>query len=96
MSNSIAIQLSDGSEIVVEKYKAGEDFPEEFVIYLKDEDGIITQDICLIRSHYEYKDNKSCINESLIDCLIWSDEYNEDYTHKFIIPKYVIDIGEQQ
>lgn len=88
MNNTIVMKLPNGNEIVAEKYKADADFPEELTIYLRDKDGTIIQDICLVRSHYEYNNSKVRIDYPLIDCLVWADEDNEDYTDKFIIPQY--------
>lgn len=93
MNNIITMTLSNGNELVVEKYRADKDFPEEIGIFIKDKYGIIVQDICLVRPHYEYN-NQIDISNTLIDCLVWSDQYNEDYTHKFIIPQYQEEEGD--
>ena len=58
----------------------------EFSIHLEEkETGLIHQDIALVRAS---------VNEDLqpipdsIDCLVWGDYEDEDYTHKFAIKLY--------
>ena len=58
----------------------------EFSIHLEEkETGLIHQDIALVRAS---------VNEDLqpipdsIDCLVWSNCDDEDYTHKFVIKLY--------
>lgn len=55
------------------------EIPIELNVYLTDSDGKIIQDICLVRPSENTED---------IECLVWSDEYDEDYSHKFIISQY--------
>jgi len=71
------------ANLVVEKY-AGEF--NEFVVYLADKaDNCITQDIALVRRAKNTDDSAL----AAIECLVWSDHNNEDYTHKFLIKQYL-------
>lgn len=78
MGNSITIKLADGKEIVAELCNYDNEHPE-IVICLR-ENGIAVQDVCIVRPDEESKKD--------VECLVWSDELSEDYTHKFIIPQY--------
>lgn len=51
---------------------------KEINIYLRSKkDRLIVQDIALVR--------KSETSNDEIECLVWADELNEDFTHKFPI-----------
>ena len=82
MENRIVIQLNDGKEIVAELCNYDGNHPE--IVVCIQENGMAIQDICIVRPHEE-----NDITTSDVDCLVWSDEYSEDYTHKFIIPQYI-------
>lgn len=81
MENKIIIKLDNGKEIVAELCDYDGNHPE--IVVCLQENGIATQDICIVRPHEEDDERNGDI-----DCLVWSDEYDEDYTHKFIIPQY--------
>lgn len=50
----------------------------EFRIYIKDvSTGVETQNIALIR--------KSLKNEDAVECLVWGDKNNDDYTDRFVM-----------
>lgn len=88
MSEQLIIKLAAGKELVAEVYKADVSYPEELTVYVRDKDGIILQDVCLVRPHCEFDCNGLHIDSEEIDCLVWGDEDNEDYTHKFVIQQY--------
>jgi len=76
------------NKIVAEIYDMDcPEFPPEITIHLQDKDGVILQDICLVRPHYSFEktDESPKIHNDLIDCLVWGDENNEDYTKKYVI-----------
>ena len=75
--NKLKIKLSDGNEIVVE-INNHDGNHEEVCIYLEGPE--IVQDICLVRENDE--------DNNIIECLVWADENDEDYTHNFDIKKY--------
>lgn len=82
MENRIVIKLDCGKEIVAELCDYDGNHPE-IVVCIQD-NGIAIQDICIVRPHEE-----DDIRNGDIDCLVWGDEYSEDYTDKFIISQYV-------
>ena len=83
MENKIRINLGENLELVAGLYNHDGDHPEIYVCIEKD--GIIHQDICLVRPH----ENAKCVQETdRIDCIVWGDKDNEDYTSKYVIGIY--------
>lgn len=72
----IVVNLPDGNKLMIELYNYDGDHPE-ICAFIKDKDGCVVQDICMLRPS-EKDRNK-------VECLVWADERNEDYTHKFTI-----------
>ena len=73
--NKLKIKLSDGRELVAEVNNYdGENI--ELCVYVEAENSM--QDICLIREGVK--------ND--VECLVWADPNNEDYTDFFNIGKY--------
>lgn len=81
MKNELRIPLANGKEIVA-AIGCDPNFPEIYVCVYDGDNWI--QDICLIRPHEEDE-----VENGDVDCLVWGDEYSEDYTHQFIISQYV-------
>lgn len=87
MEKKLIIQLGN-KKIVAEIYNNnGPEIPPELCVYLQDEDGVIIQDICLVRPYYEYKKESGYFetNNDFVDCLVWGDSDDEDYTDQFTI-----------
>lgn len=83
MENKIRINLAEHLELVAELYNHDGNHPE-ITVYIE-KDGIIYQDICLIRPH----EGPGCVQEKdSIDCLVWGDENNEDFTDEYWIQMY--------
>ena len=66
------------------------EIPPELCVYLADDEDYVVQDICLIRPHYEidretYKFKR---DDDRMDCLVWGESGNEDYTDKHVIMVY--------
>ena len=75
MENKLKIKLSDGRELIAEVNNYdGENI--ELCVYVEAENSM--QDICLIREGVKRD----------VECLVWSDPNNEDYTDFFNIGKY--------
>lgn len=90
MENKLIIQLGN-KKIVAEIYNNNApEIPPELCVYLQDEDGAIIQDICLVRPNSEYNKTSGHFetNNDLIDCLVWGNSDDEDYTDKFVIDIY--------
>lgn len=80
--NEIKIKLENGKELVAQLCDYDGNHPE--IVICIQNNGIAEQEICIVRPHEE-----DCERIGTdIDCLVWADENNEDYTHKFIIPQY--------
>ena len=87
MEKRIEIPLGD-NKIVAEIYDMDSpEFPPEITIHLEDKDGMIIQDICLVRPHYttDRETFRHKIDNGAVQCVVWSEPEIEDYTHKYII-----------
>lgn len=83
MENKLRINLDCNLELVAELYNHDGNHPE-IVVYIE-KDGMAYQDICIVRPH----ENERCIQVTdVVDCIVWSDKDNEDYTHKFVVGVY--------
>lgn len=82
-NNNLTIKLSNGKEIVAQLCNY-DDNHSEIAICIQ-ENGIAVQDLCIIRPHEDEQCNPVGND---IDCLVWSDETLEYYTHKFVISHY--------
>lgn len=62
------------------------EFPPEITIHLVDNTDVIIQDICLVRPHYTINATDGPqISGKSVECIVWADHEDEDYTHKHII-----------
>lgn len=86
MENRISITLNNGKELVAELCNYDGKHPE--IAICIQENGIAIQDICLIRPH---KGQNNSIN-----CLVWGNEHEEDYSDEFEISLYKNPIYEIQ
>ena len=89
MQNKIEIEI--GNKKLVAFIQDWEDeLPKEVYISIVDNNGIFLQDICMVREHYSYNEDDDCfeIDSDRVDCRVWSDVDNEDYTYKFVIDVY--------
>lgn len=79
-NKKLKIKLSDGRELVVEVNELDADNTEMAVYVVDDTDkqNIIYQDICLVREGVK--------ND--VECLVWGNKDEEDYTDFFSIGKY--------
>jgi hypothetical protein len=81
MENKIRINLDENLELVAQLYDYDGQHPE-ITVYIK-KDGYVHQDICLIRPH----EGKNLVQEKdAVDCLVWSNPNNEDFTSEYFIP----------
>ena len=83
MENKIRINLSENLELVAELYNYDGDHPE-ITVYIE-KDGVVYQDICLVRPHEGIERVQEC---NSIDCLVWADKDNEDFTTEYWIEMY--------
>lgn len=66
------------------------EIPPEMVVYIADKNNCVVQDICVVRQHYHiaHKTMDFVVYNDVIDCLVWADSDDEDYTHKHVIGIY--------
>lgn len=79
-TEKLKIKLKDEKELVAEINRYGADDEVELAIYVMDDTdkkNIEFQDICLVREG---------VNNA-VECLVWADKDNEDYTDYFIIER---------
>ena len=83
MEDKIRINFAENLELVAELYNPDGEHPE-IIVYLE-KDGVIYQDICLVRPH----EGENLVQETdAVDCLVWGDPYNEDFTDEYFISMY--------
>ena len=86
MKNELKIPLANGKELVA-IISTDPHYPELAIVVM--EDDMFVQDICIVRPHQNWLKEKDAFREQIdIDCLVFSDELSEDYTHKFVITQY--------
>ena len=63
------------------------DIPPELCVSICNKNNVIIQDICLVRENYRYDRNTHEFkwDDDFIDCLVWGDSDNEDFTDDFTI-----------
>lgn len=84
---NLAIQCGNKKIVAEVNVLDNPELPSELCVYMVDCEGAIVQDICIVRPHYHF-DKKSydfVVDDSFVDCLVWGDSDNEDYTDKFTI-----------
>lgn len=89
--NKLEIKLANGHKIVAELCDYGHEIPPEIVVCIQDEEGVALQDIVLVRANEKGIGIVDDVNIGT-EVLVWVDEDNEDYTHKFKIDE--LDFGE--
>ena len=93
MENKLVINFGK-NKICAEIYPTGlVATPYELCVYLCNEKDELFQDICVVRPHYHYNSNKAEFetDNSLVDCLVWGESGDEDYTNKHVIGVYELE-----
>ena len=90
MSNKLTIKLGDRMIVAEINDRNQPDIPPEIMVYVQDKDGTIVQDICVVGPHYEYSSKTQWFetDNEFVDCLVYGDSDDEDYTDKFVIGVY--------
>ena len=90
MKRKLEIPFGDYKIVAEIDDSNGPEIPPEMIVYIRDKNNAIVQDICLVRPHYEI--NKKTMefetDNDYVDCLVWADSDDEDYTHKHVIAVY--------
>lgn len=86
MENKLIIPFG-GYQIVAEISNVSPEIPNELWVYIRNKDNRVIQDICLVRAHCDYIRSKGEFetDNDFVDCLVWGDSDNEDYTDKHVI-----------
>ena len=84
--NSLEIKLANGHKIVAQLCEYGA-APPEIAVCIQDKDGVALQDIVLVRAK-EKEPTVVDVDNPGAEVLVWADEDQEDYTHKFSIDEY--------
>ena len=85
--NKLEIKLANGHRLVAELCEYGGEIPPEISVYIQNENGVALQDIVLVRA----KENESTVVEDKnvgAEVLVWANETDEDYTHRFVIDEH--------
>ena len=90
MKEKLVIELGDMKIVAQIDDSNVPEIPPELNVYLCDKDDHITQDICMVRPHYSFNKKKFEFetNNDFVDCLVYGDSDNEDYTDDFCIGVY--------
>lgn len=72
-----SIPVSSNAELVCELTNYDGLHPEINIFIRNPKTGVVSQDICLVRKQDEA--------DNVVECLVWSDETDEDYTNVFKI-----------
>lgn len=88
MENKIRINLGENLELVAELYNHDGNHPE-ITVYIE-KDGVIHQDICLVRPFEQFhsKTMEFETRKDFVECLVWGDSDDEDYTDRHVIGIY--------
>ena len=89
MDKKLIIPFGD-YEIIAEVSDVSPEVPNELWVHLENKNNLISQDICLVRPHYDYIRNNGEFetDNDFVDCLVWGDSDSEDYTEKHVIGVY--------
>lgn len=86
--NRISIDLENGFRLVAEQ-GADPNYNREMFIFIEKENGVICQDLAVVRNAYEYYDDYDVKwKDDVYEVLVYGDENNEDYTGRFEIGRY--------
>jgi len=90
MNKKLVIQFGERKIVAEIDDTNTPDIPPELYVYLCDNDNNIIQDVCLVRPHYEVDPNDGVFerDNGRVDCIVWADENQEDYTNKYVIGVY--------
>lgn len=86
ITNSIELPIGENKLVAfVNDWDDGT--PKEIFVSLVDKNGNCFQDICMVRQSYKYNTQKRQfdVSDNKVDCKVWNNSDDEDYTDKFEI-----------
>ena len=92
VENKALVQLSDGRKIVAEVLNYDGKHPE-LCIYSTGANGQVDQDICVVRP--AFNGQAGAVSDTSYDCLVWTEADNEDYTHRYVINRFLCESYEE-
>ena len=81
------IKIDLGFATLVAEKGTDESYHENF-IGLEDKDGVWIQDLAIVGQTYHYTDDTEVVQDKGVNVMVYADENDEDYTHKFDIDIY--------
>lgn len=86
MSNRLEIPI--GNKKIVARIFEPEIDPNELEVFIEDQNGHYLQTICVIRQDFSTgigDQIERFMNDSRVQCLVWEDGDDEDYTQKLYV-----------
>ena len=83
----LELKLANGHKLIAELCDPGGDNPPEIAVYIQNNEGVGLQNVALVRA----KETEPAVVDTEnvgAEVLVWADEFNEDYTNKFIVNEY--------
>ena len=89
MKNKLVIPFGK-NKIVATVESGGTELPPELIVSVVDENNQFVQDICLVRPSYMFRPGvgEIVIDNDFVDCLVWGESGNDDFTDDFTIAVY--------
>lgn len=87
--NRLVINLGNGRNLIAEIVNVGS--VPQIVVGIEEENGTYVQDICLVEQHIdrgETQEDFSFKKTEDINCFVWADESDENYTKQYVIKQY--------
>lgn len=81
------IKIDLGFATLVAEKGTDESYHEIF-IGLEDKDGVWIQDLAIVGQKYHCTDDTEVVQDKGVNVMVYADENDEDYTHKFDIDIY--------
>lgn len=75
------IPISADAELVCELTNYDGLHPEMSIFIRNPKTGVVSQDVCLVRKKEDI--------DNVVECLVWGDEADEDYTNSFEIKVWI-------
>jgi len=80
----IVVPLPTGNYLVATR-NGDPHYDTEIFMGLVDKRGCWFQDLACVRNAYQYMDEMPTLKKGKMEVLVYADDFDEDYTHKFTI-----------
>lgn len=82
------IRVEVSPDVFLVSQQSIDDVWKEISVWLEDSNGNFIQDLVVVNPVYSLKGGEIEYYEKEFSVKVWSDEYEEDYSHDFIVPLY--------